>query len=89
MCLQKKVAIINYKLVDKSLMTEWICIYYRPFTQCKPSMIVMDSFCAHLTVKVKKTTIKAAGTPAIILGDCTSVIQPLDVSMNKRFKNGV
>ena len=50
-------------------------------------MLVMDSFRTHLTDKVKKETRKAAGTPAIISGGCTPVLQPLDVSVNKPFKN--
>ena len=58
---------------------------YRPR---QPSMLVMDSFCAHLTHKVeKKETRKAAGTPAIIPYGCTPVLQPQDVSVNKPFKN--
>ena len=53
-------------------------------------MLVMDSFRAHLTAdKVKKETRKAAGTPGLILGGGTPVLQPQDMSVNKPFKNGV
>ena len=34
-------------------------------------------------------TRKAAGSPAIVLGGCTPVLQPLDVSVNQPLKNVV
>lgn len=47
----------------------------------------MDSFRAHKTDSVKKELRKANADTAMIPGGCTSVLQPLDVSVNKVFKN--
>ena len=77
------------KWVDEVMMLDWVCLCYQAFTQRQPSMLVMDSFRAHLTDKVKKETRKATATQAIVPGGCTSVLQPLDVSVNKPFKSTV
>ena len=54
--------------VDESLMIEWIRVCYRPFTQRQPSMLVMDSFRAHLTDKVKKINKESRRKSSYYLG---------------------
>ncbi len=50
------------------------------------SLLIMDSFSAHLTDDVAANTKKNKVHTVIIPGGCTSVLQPLDVSLNKPFK---
>ena len=51
--------------------------------------IVYDSFEAHVTDTVK-ASFKCENTElAVIPGGLTSLLQPLDVSLNKPFKDGV
>lgn len=53
----------------------------------KPSMLVWDSFKAHLTDKVKDKCREIKTKMAVIPGGLTSMLQPLDVSLNKPFKD--
>jgi len=53
----------------------------------KRSMLVWDMFRAHLTDDVKKTARKNKVDLCVIPGGLTSMVQPLDVSINKPFKD--
>ena len=53
----------------------------------KKSMLVWDMFRGHLTEKVKQSAIKMNTTLAVIPGGLTSMLQPLDVCLNKPFKD--
>ena len=53
--------------------------------RCKP--IVWDQFRAHKTEKVKEKLKALKTTQAMIPGGLTSVLQPLDVVINKPFKD--
>ena len=55
----------------------------------KPAMLVWDQFRAHLTEPVKKKLDKLKTQQAVIPGGLTSVLQPLDVCLNKPFKDHV
>ena len=55
----------------------------------KPSMLVWDQFRAHLTDKVKQRASSERVHQAVIPGGLTSVLQPLDVVLNKPFKDRV
>ncbi len=50
------------------------------------SLLVLDSFSAHIVDSVKRRFGEKNTNIAIILGGLTSRLQPLDVSMNKSFK---
>ena len=50
------------------------------------SLLVWDSFSAHLTAEVEESLRTHRSTTIIIPGGCTSKLQPLDVSINKPFK---
>jgi len=51
------------------------------------SLLVWDQFRAHLTDKVKQRTARSYNTDiAVIAGGLTSILQPLDVSINHPFK---
>jgi len=53
------------------------------------SLLVWDMFRAHLCEGVKKKLKESRIRQAVIPGGCTSLLQPLDVSLNKPFKCGV
>ena len=51
------------------------------------SLLVWDSFSAHLTDTVKQQLCENKTATAVIPGGLTSLVQPLDVYLNKPFKN--
>ena len=53
----------------------------------KRSMLVWDMFRAHVTDTCKKTTSEIRTDMVVIPGGLTSVLQPLDVCLNKPFKD--
>uniref|UniRef100_A0A8C3IBY8 HTH CENPB-type domain-containing protein n=1 Tax=Chrysemys picta bellii TaxID=8478 RepID=A0A8C3IBY8_CHRPI len=53
----------------------------------KPAMLVWDMFRAHKTDEVKNVAKNMKTTLAVIPGGLTSVLQPLDVCLNKPFKD--
>ncbi|KAE8751237.1 hypothetical protein FOCC_FOCC002065 [Frankliniella occidentalis] len=55
----------------------------------KQSMLVLDSFRGHLTDSVKFQIRELKTDLVIIPGEMTSLLQPLDVSVNKTFKNNI
>ena len=52
----------------------------------KNSLLVLDMFRGHLHEKCKRMMKEDNITPAVIPGGCTSLLQPLDVCLNKPFK---
>ena len=40
--------------MDEELMTEWVQLCLHSYTERKPSLLVMDSFYAHITTTVKR-----------------------------------
>ena len=55
----------------------------------KPCMLVWDQFHGHLTDNVKEKVRNTKTHTAVIPGGLTSVLQPLDVVLNKPFKDHV
>ena len=53
----------------------------------KKALLVWDQFCAHKTEKVKDAPKRKNTFQAMIPGGLTSVLQPLDVVLNKPFKD--
>ena len=53
------------------------------------SLVVCDAFEAHVTDSVKSSFKRENTDLAVISGGLTSILQPLDVSLNKPFKDGV
>jgi len=53
------------------------------------SLLVFDSFEAHVTDRVKRALECENTNLAVIPGGLTSILQPFDVSLNKPFKDGV
>ena len=55
----------------------------------RKSLLVYDAFEAHVTDTVKASLKRENTDIAVIPGGLTSILQPLDVSLNKPFKDGV
>ena len=75
--------------MDEDLMVRWIKEIWVPYIISKggrESILCLDSFRTHLTDRVISEFRRYRIHKAAIPDGCTSVIQPLDVSLNKPFK---
>ena len=75
--------------MNESLTHTWLdeIWFKRSGSLVKPtSLLVWDQFRAHLCESVKKKLHRNKTRQAVIPGGCTSILQPLDVSLNKPFK---
>ncbi|KAH8028881.1 hypothetical protein HPB51_020012 [Rhipicephalus microplus] len=50
-------------------------------------MLVLDVFCGHLTDAVKRALGIGKANLAVILGGMTSTLEPIDIVLNKSFKD--
>ena len=76
--------------MDETGVLDWFnCVWNkRPGAMLKPkALLVWDSFRAHLTQGANKAAAKLETDLAVIPGGLTSILQPLDVSINKPFKD--
>jgi hypothetical protein len=76
--------------MTEELMLEWLKLVW----SCRPgaflnqlSMLVLDAFKEHVTDSVKDQLRKMKTELVVIPGGMTSVLQPMDVSINKSFKD--
>ena len=70
-------------------MKEWICTYLPWNPHDEWSLLVWDSFRAHLTESVKADLQQYKIDVAVIPGGLTPVLQPLDKCLNKPFKDNM
>jgi len=69
-------------------MMSWIENVLIPYIGKNNSLLLMDSYEAHLTPKVQEALAKHKNLKVgIIVGGTTSQTQPLDVRVNKSFKD--
>lgn len=83
-------SIITYQekaWMDEEIMKEWIVNVWAAYTKKKRALLVLDSFSAHLCDAIQELFRKYNTTVIVIPGGCTSVLQPLDVSINRPFKD--
>ena len=73
--------------MNEEVMIGWINEILRPYTQRCPCLLVLDSFSARATANVRAQLTRINVYPAVIPGGCTSKAQPLDVALNKQFKD--
>ena len=76
--------------MDDQGCSKWIKEVWdrRPGSLLKPkSMLVWDMFKSHLTESTKSALRSVKTDMAVIPGGLTSILQPLDVSINKPFKD--
>lgn len=81
--------------MDEKLMVVYLQKVWKPYVNQvaeavgltdTSSLLVMDSFRAHTTDSVKGVLEEMNAKSPIIPGGCTSKVQPLDVCVNKPFK---
>ena len=83
-------AVITYQQkawMDEDIMKPWITKVWIVYTKKRPSLLILDSFSAHITERIKSMFGRFNTTVILIPGGCTSVLQPLDVSVNRPFKD--
>jgi len=76
--------------MTEGLMLEWLKIVWgrRPRAYLnQPSMLVLDAFKGHLTDSVENQLCKMNTELVVMPGGITSVLQPMDVSINMPFKD--
>ena len=72
--------------MDGTLMMRWINEIYLKYAGSKKSLLVMDTFSAYCSDEIISLLSEHHPRVALIPGGCTSKLQPLDVSLNKPFK---
>ena len=75
--------------VDEGVLFGWLrnVWFKRPGALLNgKSMLVWDMFCAHLLDSIKSELKKNKTYQCVIPGGCTSILQSLDVCLNKQFK---
>ncbi|CAI7746591.1 unnamed protein product [Closterium sp. NIES-53] len=83
--------------MDERLVHDWTTQVLVPFLKPlrdeggrrKQALLVFDSYKGNLTESVGQSLKMFKVTRAVILGSCTPLVQPLDVSINRSFKCGV
>ncbi|CAI7797205.1 unnamed protein product [Closterium sp. NIES-53] len=81
--------------MDSPGVVRWLEEGVKPFLKprfgrhAKSSMLVLDSYCGHLTEEVKEKLCEMNCVPAIIPSGCKAEVQPPDVCINKSFKVSV
>ena len=68
---------------------QWITKVWVQYTKKRPSLLVLDSFSAHLTEETQAMFARCNTTVIVIPGGCTLVLQYLDVSINCPFKDNL
>lgn len=75
--------------MDDTLMLQYIDRIWKPHVRAakvRESILTLDSFKAHISESSLAKLSSGNVHTAVIPGGCTSVLQPLDVSLNKPFK---
>jgi len=81
---------VEYNLTaynNADLMLRWVIEELLLALFARPSLLVMDHASFHKTVEVRAALDEGSITPAIIPGGCTSLLQPLDVAINRPLKD--
>ena len=79
-------------MANQDIMSKWIQVHFPdPMERTSANgtgkhLLIMDSFRAHLTEHVKQACSTKEITRAIIPGGLTSLLQPLDLTVNRSFK---
>jgi len=68
-------------------MVEWLETQLIPVLDSQPSLLDLDLFAGHKTDEVLDTFKAHDITASIIPAGCTGIVQPLDVSVNRPFKD--
>lgn len=76
--------------MDSIHMLDWIEKVWRPWTieKNKPTMLILDEFCGHMTAEVRNAIVQCGTHLEFIPAGYTSKLQVMDVGFNKPFKDG-
>lgn len=72
---------------NSSNMLEWLDEQLVPVLNGQPTLLAIDLFSGHKTEEVLDTFRAHDVMPSVIPGGCTGLVQPLDVSINRPFKD--
>lgn len=79
--------------MNEAMMEKWLerCFVKRPdgFFKIHKALLVMDSMRAHITERIKNKLKFINTVPIVIPGGLTKMLQPLDISVNKSFKDNL
>ena len=78
--------------MDEAGLADWVTTVWsrRPGRLLKTSgLLLWDSFWPHMCDNIKKKLIQLKTDAVVIPGGLTPIVQPLDVSINKPFKDSV
>jgi hypothetical protein len=75
--------------MDDGQMLKWIEKVLKPFLEQKPpeTEVVLDMYKVHISESTTAALAAIGVTAHIIPGGCTSLVQPVDVGINKPFKD--
>jgi DDE superfamily endonuclease len=74
--------------MDETLMLEWVEKVWKPEVEGKGvTYLILDECRTHLTIAVRNAFTKCRTEVELIPGGYTSKLQPMDVGINKPFKN--
>ena len=65
----------------------WLEFMLLPILGTRPTLLVMDLFKSHNTQEIKDWLRTHGIVPSLVPGGCTGLVQPLDVSVNRPFKD--
>jgi len=72
--------------MNEVLFEKYIRNYLIPVLEGRPTLFALDLMGSHKTPAILDLFRQNDITPSIIPAGCTSLVQPLDVSINKPFK---
>ena len=72
---------------NSTIMLFWLEFMLLPVLSTGPTLLVMDLFKSHSTQEIKDWLRTHGIVPSLVPGGCTGLVQPLDVSVNRPFKD--
>ena len=77
----------NTSMANSDIMSRWIRIVMdMQQERDKKNILIMDSFRGHLTQEIGEACIATNSLRAVIPGELTSTLQPLDLTVNRSIK---
>jgi len=72
---------------NTKIFLEWLKEQFIPVLNDQPTLLALDLFGEHKTPEILDTYLANDIIVSMIPGDCTSLVQPLNVSINRPFKD--